>query len=461
LKASGKSGTPTRETWPGFFDAPFTFLGHPGPVEVPRSPYNGGNHEDALRQGMAVMSEGEIHRNADDQEEPLPVTAEPLLYAQIVPVELPPPRPPHPGFWWAVLWCLGFLLITQVFPALIGSAIMIVMLMLSSNQGPLPDLQAITNTDAYALAMMVSMLLSQIMAVFVSWLVIRLIVGKEWPRILALRRPSLAHLLLALIGLPGLIIIGMGVDALAKDLPSYLNIEKAMALFGKWPWPLGVLIIGVGPGIGEELWCRGFLGRGLVGRYGFLAGVLLTSLLFGVIHLEPRQVVAAFVMGIFLHGSYLASRSLLVPMLLHMGNNSLAILAMHIPSLKALDNPEQIPLPIYGAGVLLTAAVVWAFFQSRARLRDFRQSRQDTSFVPVYPGFQVQVQEAGPLLGLTDDPGETAFPWRPAFAGVEYPPSGTATSVSHPWPDWKTWILVAAGLLLFVGSVFWAFWRPG
>jgi len=179
----------------------------------------------------------------------------------------------------------------------------------------------------------------------------------------------------------------------------------------------------VGPGIGEELWCRGFLGRGLVGRHGFLVGVLLTSLLFGLIHIEPRQALAAFVIGIGLHFSYLASRSILVPMLLHFGNNSLSILSMHIPALKSLDiPPEQIPLPIYGTGILLVAAVGWAFYQSRARLADY--------------------------------PAEATIPWRPAFVGVEYPPAGSETTVQHVWPDWTSWILVASGVLLLLGSIF-------
>jgi membrane protease YdiL (CAAX protease family) len=265
--------------------------------------------------------------------------------------------------------------------------------------------------------------LAQILSILMAWLVIRLIVGKEWPRILALHRPSLAHLFLALIGLPGLILVGMSVDALAKQvLPSIFDLEDAMAMFGKWPWPVAVLIIGVGPGIGEELWCRGFLGRGLVGRHGFLIGVLLTSLLFGLIHIEPRQALAAFVIGIGLHFSYLASRSILVPMLLHFGNNSLSILSMHIPALKSLDTPpEQIPLPIYGAGILLVAVVGWAFYQSRARLADY--------------------------------PAEETIAWRPAFAGVEYPPAGSETTVQHVWPDWRTWILVACGVLLLLGSI--------
>src|SRR5437867_10664755 len=28
-----------------------------------------------------------------------------------------PPGPPHPGFWWALLWCLGMLIVCQVVPA--------------------------------------------------------------------------------------------------------------------------------------------------------------------------------------------------------------------------------------------------------------------------------------------------------------------------------------------------------
>src|SRR5438874_282489 len=30
-----------------------------------------------------------------------------------------PPGPPHPGFWWAVLWCLLMLIVTQFIPGMI------------------------------------------------------------------------------------------------------------------------------------------------------------------------------------------------------------------------------------------------------------------------------------------------------------------------------------------------------
>lgn len=395
------------------------------------------------------MSDDDICPGEAEQEQPIPLAAEALPVAQIVPEEMPAlVKPPHPGFWWAVLWCIAFFVVTQVFPALVEIVIMMFLVMRSPERFKLDDPLAILSSDEFATPMMIVLLLDQILSIVMSWLVIRLIVGKEWPRILALRRPSLAHLIFAVIGLPGLILVGMGIDALAKQvLPSFIALENVMAMFGKWPWPIGVLLIGVGPGIGEELWCRGFLGRGLVGRYGFRVGVLLTSLFFGVLHGEPRQIVATFFMGILLHFSYLASRSILVPMLLHMGNNSLSILSMHIPFLKGIDvPPEQVPLQVYGAGILLVAAVAWAFFRSRARLVDFPSEAVTAALGGAF-------FPSGTYLAPINT-AAVASSWRPAFPGVEYPPAATETSVHHSTPDWKTCILVAGGLLVFAGSIF-------
>ena len=74
-------------------------------------------------------------------------------------------------------------------------------------------------------------------------------------------------------------------------------MEAMVKEFRTWPWQFGVLVIGLGPGLSEELWCRGFLGRGLVEHYGVILGVLLTSFLFGLIHGDPHQGTMAMLMG--------------------------------------------------------------------------------------------------------------------------------------------------------------------
>jgi membrane protease YdiL (CAAX protease family) len=355
---------------------------------------------------------------ASDSPQPPPLD---LVPVEVVPEELPPPRPPHPGFWWAVLWCLGILLVTQLLPGIVA-----VVILLASVPGLTPerlmDTKTLVKSPEYAQAMLWALLLDHILSVAMAWGAIRLIVGRSWPRRLALRWPSASHLMLALVALPALIVIGTGIDGLAKRvLPSFIDLEETVALFGKWPLALGVLVIGLGPGIAEELWFRGFFGRGLVARYGVVGGVLLTSLLFGLIHMEPRQVVTASVLGILLHLSYLATRSLLVPILLHFANNSLSILALHSPWFRAIDMPaEQIPWHVYALAVVLLAAVGWALFQSR----------------------KILVEDVG-----------SGRPWWPDFPGVTYPPAGAATRVVQPATKPATWILVIASALAFAAAV--------
>ena len=50
------------------------------------------------------------------------ITTEPLSFS----LETPVPPKPHPNFWWAVLWCIGFLLVTQVPGAVIASVILFI-----------------------------------------------------------------------------------------------------------------------------------------------------------------------------------------------------------------------------------------------------------------------------------------------------------------------------------------------
>jgi membrane protease YdiL (CAAX protease family) len=261
-------------------------------------------------------------------------------------------------------------------------------------------------------------------------LVVRVIVGKEWPRRLALRLPNLRHVLLALMCLPGLIFVSSAIHAVAKlgfdrlfeklGLPPHSGgMEEMVKIFGKWPWYWGVLVIGLGPGIGEELWCRGFLGRGLVGRYGYLVGILLTASFFGIMHVDPPHVIATAFMGIALHFTYITTKSLLIPMMLHTANNSLAVLAMKWQRLAEIDNAnnnDNWGAVIVVAAGLLMAAVGWALYQSRARLA----------------------------------PGQTLnpYPWEPDFPGVEHPPPASGTIVVYPRLDLRAVMAVAFAFAL-------------
>jgi membrane protease YdiL (CAAX protease family) len=141
-------------------------------------------------------------------------------------------------------------------------------------------------------------------------------------------------------------------------------------LFQSYHWSVAVLAIGIGPGIVEELWCRGLLGRGLVGRYGWGAGVALTSLFFGCLHLfPPPYVLTTAVMGAGLHFTYAVSRSLWVPIILHTLNNSIAALQAvgTVPSggMEAALSEQPLAAGALALGLLLAAGT--AMWGARVR----------------------------------------------------------------------------------------------
>ncbi len=337
------------------------------------------------------------------------------------------PAKPHPGFWWSVLWCIGFLLVTQVPGAVVASAIFIVYTM--TNPAAAKSADELIASPIASTALAAAFLVTEILVIGVSLLVIRLVVGRDWTRQLAVRTPSAAHVLLAIASLPGLVVLANGAYLLLKRaLPDFSKLfglpdmmSQVTAIFTQWPWPFGVLVIGVGPGLGEELWCRGFLGRGLVGRYGVVLGVVLTSFFFGLIHVDPCQGTMAMLMGLFLHFTYLATRSLWVPVLLHFLNNSLAVLSPKIPFLKTLDaDPATAPAHLFAAAAALLAVVCWALYTSRARLAP---------------------QGGGEL-------------WQPTATGVEYPPEGSGLGVVHPRPSAAAFGLTLLALAAFAGSCY-------
>jgi membrane protease YdiL (CAAX protease family) len=352
-----------------------------------------------------------------------PPVSPPVLEAQ-------PARPPHPGFWWSLLWCVGFLFATQGPGLIVGVVVLVVMMVLDPNVfgagAEAGSPKAMMESPAFSAVLALIAFVTEVFVILVSWLVLRLVVGRDWTRQVALRRPGLAHLVLAVLSLPAMILLCNGFYVFLREVVHLKGfsdtglggMEELMKIMGRWPLAFGVLVIGVGPGIGEELWCRGFLGRGLVGRYG-VVGVFLTAFFFGLLHLDPPQALYAMVAGLWLHFVYLTTRSLLMPMLLHFVNNSLSVVATHVEALKALDaEVDRMPLYVFAGAAALLLGVGYALYQSRPRL--------------------------GPA-----DPYAPRV-WRPVYPGVEYPPEGSGTVVFHPWPSPAALLAACAGFLAFL-----------
>jgi uncharacterized protein len=113
------------------------------------------------------------------------------------------------------------------------------------------------------------------------------------------------------------------------------------------------LVMGVMPGIAEELLFRGYIQTRLSERWGARRGILWTALMFGVMHLDPVQGLFAMIMGIYL--GYLTEKtgSILPAILCHAANNTFAV-SMDYLAVEIVGRWPNVVALVVGVVVLWT-----------------------------------------------------------------------------------------------------------
>ncbi len=143
---------------------------------------------------------------------------------------------------------------------------------------------------------------------------------------------SLAIISILQIGL-GLIYPALGLDySISTQLESELAITSQSSLHTKI---LLLLTIAFTPAIMEELFFR----KGLIcltKKHGNGFAILLSSLLFGFVHMNISQGLFAFIIGLILGGIYLYTRNIKLTMLIHAINNGFECLSLILPLEKTL-----------------------------------------------------------------------------------------------------------------------------
>lgn len=162
-------------------------------------------------------------------------------------------------------------------------------------------------------------------------------------------------------------------------MASSVVIEPLLALFpaedynavtdlvGKGAW--SILSVVVCAPLFEEMLFRGLVFESCRERFGGGGAVLISALLFGLIHVVPVQVINAFVVGIILGFIYLRTRSLANVILLHAVNNALAYLTMglEVDTIRELIPQAWLYWTIYGvAAVIFVLSMVKVFATLRA-----------------------------------------------------------------------------------------------
>src|SRR6056297_2183091 len=87
----------------------------------------------------------------------------------------------------------------------------------------------------------------------------------------------------------------------------------------------------------EELIVRGIILEGFLRNYSPWTAIILSSLIFGILHFNLVQFVGAFILGMFIGWVYYQTRNLLLPVLIHFTNNLLSYILVYFTDSNPLD----------------------------------------------------------------------------------------------------------------------------
>ena len=90
-----------------------------------------------------------------------------------------------------------------------------------------------------------------------------------------------------------------------------------------------VLAVVLFPAVSEEMLFRGLILRGLCGRFGPIAGVVGSGVLFALVHLNPWQMLPLSLIGIFIGFIVYRTGSLYTGIIAHGANNLFSIAALN------------------------------------------------------------------------------------------------------------------------------------
>lgn len=144
----------------------------------------------------------------------------------------------------------------------------------------------------------------------------------------------------------------------AANIPDFQNIQ--LPAFSKNTF--GIIAITLVAPIVEELVFRGAILKYLLTRFSTWNAIVMSSAIFGIVHLNPTQTIAAFIIGMAIGWIYYRTRKLGTCIIMHVFNNSICLILMHLYGENAkitdlLSNTQIYAIYIPGAICILIATI--------------------------------------------------------------------------------------------------------
>ncbi len=172
----------------------------------------------------------------------------------------------------------------------------------------------------------------------------------------------------------------------------------------------GILAIVVVAPVMEEFIFRGIMQDGLTSHIGPLKAILLTSLLFGFIHLNPWQFITGFVLGVFLGWLYYLTRDIIMVITFHLVNNLFVVLVYNYAGIDPADGelhtildalPQNVshPLVISVSIAIALGLVVYFGFA----LKRVQTTQETTAVMPADREYEIVMDNEAAVYPESDE----------------------------------------------------------
>ena len=132
---------------------------------------------------------------------------------------------------------------------------------------------------------------------------------------------------------------------------------------------ISVISVGIIPAFTEEMLFRGIILNGFKENYSHKKAMIVSSLLFGIVHLNPWQFVTAFIFGMVSAWVCLKMKSLSLSIYMHLFNNTAAVFLAKTREIVPIEgfnteHSEQMFQPLWFdvLGIVLASIGIILFF---------------------------------------------------------------------------------------------------
>ncbi len=184
---------------------------------------------------------------------------------------------------------------------------------------------------------------------------------------LHLKRPTWRATLATLLLVPSTFVIASFIYSLTGTVEHSSEFMNAIQPLMDMNTFLGVIFIALCPAIFEELVCRGVLFRGLKNEWGKWAVILVSAVLFGLMHFDFYRLATTTFVGIILGYILWQSNSIYLSSLFHFCYNAMAYILMKYWAIGTeIQDFESVPLIWVLAATAVMGIGIWLLGTEKA-----------------------------------------------------------------------------------------------